>query len=94
MPVGARACVVAPGTAGCIGRSGLAVGQGRQRLAARIRIVCIHVVELHIHVSHYQRTSSRVPKSGRSLSAIASRARKIRERTVPIGQFITAAISS
>ena len=35
-----------------------------------------------------------VPNSGRSSAAIASRARKIRERTVPIGQFITLAISS
>jgi hypothetical protein len=34
------------------------------------------------------------PKSGRSSAAIASRALNIRERTVPIGQFITLAISS
>ena len=32
--------------------------------------------------------------SGRSFSSIASRARKMRERTVPIGQFIFSAISS
>ena len=37
---------------------------------------------------------SRVSSSGRSLAAIASRARKIRDRTVPIGQFINSAISS
>ncbi len=32
--------------------------------------------------------------SGLTLAEIASRARKIRERTVPIGQFMTSAISS
>ena len=44
-------------------------------------------------VHHHLRSLS-VPSSGRSSAAIASRARKIRERTVPIGQFITLAISS
>ena len=34
------------------------------------------------------------PTSGRILSSIASRARKIRDRTVPTGQSIAAAISS
>jgi hypothetical protein len=35
-----------------------------------------------------------VPSSGRNSAAIDSRARKMRDRTVPIGQFITFAISS
>ena len=42
----------------------------------------------------YQRSPSRVSSSGRSRAAMASRALKIRERTVPIGQFISSAISS
>ena len=42
----------------------------------------------------HQRSPSRVSSSGRSRVAIASRARKIRDRTVPIGQFISSAISS
>jgi hypothetical protein len=59
----------------------------------------LDVVELTVHqarnvlVHHHLRFSS-VPSCGRSSAAIASRARKIRERTVPIGQFITDAISS
>jgi len=44
-------------------------------------------------VHHHLRSLS-VPSSGRNSAAIASRARKIRERTVPTGQFITLAISS
>ena len=44
--------------------------------------------------AHHHLRSFSVPSSGRSSAAIASRARKIRERTVPIGQFITLAISS
>lgn len=44
----------------------------------------------HIHHLFF----SLVPNSGRKFSAIASRARKMRERTVPIGQPITSAISS
>jgi hypothetical protein len=38
--------------------------------------------------------SLRVSSSGRSFSAIASRARKILDRTVPIGQFMIVAMSS
>lgn len=45
---------------------------------------------LHIH----QRLSGAVSSKGRNLPATASRARKMRERTVPIGQFMTPAISS
>src|SRR5439155_24205122 len=44
--------------------------------------------------THYHLRSLSVPSSGRSSAAIASRARKSRERTVPIGQFIKLAISS
>ena len=42
----------------------------------------------------HQRRSGAISSSGRSLAATASRARKMRERTVPIGQSIMAAISS
>ena len=38
--------------------------------------------------------SPELPARGRRRSAMLSRARKMRERTVPIGQFITVAISS
>lgn len=42
----------------------------------------------------YQRLSGAVSSKGRNLLATASRARKMRERTVPIGQFMISAISS
>ncbi len=42
----------------------------------------------------YHRLPSAVPSKGRNFSAIASRARNIRERTVPIGHSIASAISS
>lgn len=42
----------------------------------------------------YQRLSGAVSSNGRSFAATASRARKIRERTVPIGHFMISAISS
>jgi hypothetical protein len=42
----------------------------------------------------YHRRSAAVSSRGRNFSATASRARKIRERTVPIGQLIASAISS
>jgi hypothetical protein len=35
-----------------------------------------------------------VPSIGRNFAAMASRARKILDRTVPMGQFISSAISS
>lgn len=47
-------------------------------------------VALHGH----QRRSGAVSSNGRNLSATASRARKMRERTVPIGQSMMPAISS
>ena len=42
----------------------------------------------------YHLLSLLVPKSGRSRSAIVSRARKILDRTVPMGQFMMVAMSS
>lgn len=42
----------------------------------------------------YHLRSTEVSSNGRNFSATASRARKMRERTVPIGQLITTAISS
>lgn len=42
----------------------------------------------------YQRLSEAVSSKGRSFPATASRARKIRERTVPMGQSMMPAISS
>ena len=46
------------------------------------------------HDAPYQRLSGAVSSRGRRRPAIASRARKIRERTVPIGHCIILAISS
>lgn len=45
-------------------------------------------------VRAHQRRSGAMSSRGRSLAATASRARKIRERTVPIGQSMMLAISS
>lgn len=42
----------------------------------------------------YHRRSGAVSRRGRSLAATASRARNMRERTVPMGQFMICAISS
>lgn len=42
----------------------------------------------------HQRRSGAISSSGRNLAATASRARKMRERTVPIGQSMMLAISS
>ena len=46
------------------------------------------------HFHHHQRRSGAVSSKGRSFAATASRALKIRERTVPMGQFMICAISS
>ncbi len=97
MPIRPRPGVVPPCTASMIGLARLAIGQRRQCLSllnSISRIVTFHVFTLHCPVPIHQRSPSRVPSSGRNRSAIASRARKIRERTVPIGQFITLLISS
>src|SRR6185369_1053653 len=48
----------------------------------------------HLLIHIYHRRSGAVSSKGRSLAATASRARKMRERTVPIGQSMMAAISS
>lgn len=45
-------------------------------------------------IHFYQRRSGAISSKGRSFAATASRALKIRERTVPIGQFMLSAISS
>ena len=68
-------------------------------LEARADGVQLRRVDVAIHqarnvLAHYHLRLSSVPSIGRNSAAIDSRARKIRERTVPIGQFITAAISS
>lgn len=42
----------------------------------------------------YHRRSGAVSRRGRNLAATASRARNMRERTVPMGQFMICAISS
>ena len=47
----------------------------------------------NVLVHHHLRVAS-VPSNGRNSAAIDSRARKMRDRTVPMGQFITFAISS
>ncbi len=61
----------------------------------------LFVVDLEIAGPHYvlvvhgyHLLSLDVPSNGRNSEAIDSRARKMRERTVPIGQFIAAAMSS
>ena len=46
------------------------------------------------HSPAYQRLPDWLSSKGLTLAEIASRARKIRDRTVPIGQFMTSAISS
>ena len=61
----------------------LPVHAGRKIFAGVLVGLCL------VHVG-----SSRPDSSGRSFSSIASRARKMRERTVPIGQPIASAISS
>ena len=72
----------------------LSVDQQRNFLRCRRRRSAALGAESCLEVNHYHLRSLSVPKSGRNCSAIASRARKIRERTVPTGQFITLAISS
>ena len=68
----------------------LAVGQrGNQFLR------CASCPSHHLaHSPPHQRLPDWFSSRGLTFAEIASRARKIRERTVPIGQFITSAISS
>jgi len=62
--------------------------------------ICLILIHFPVHqrrnfLSHaHHLLSSLVPNNGRKLAAIASRALKILDLTVPIGQSITAAISS
>ncbi len=83
----------------------LPVGQGRQLFA--LHQICVHSVTRPISSSHCGRNQERPPKNlthhrlpdwfssnGRTRADIASRARKIRDRTVPMGHSIAVAISS
>jgi len=47
-----------------------------------------------IHLLTYQRLPDWLSSSGLTLAEMASRARNMRERTVPMGQSMTSAISS
>jgi len=73
----------------------------RERLALQMTIrKCGHLFPnrhrlIHfIHLLTYQRLPDWLSSSGLTLAEMASRARKIRERTVPMGQSMTSAISS
>lgn len=62
-----------------------------------VRLILVHLAvhqcrNFLFHIHHL--VPSLVPNNGRRLAAIASRALKILDLTVPIGQSITAAISS
>jgi len=105
MPVAAELGVPTPGRARrrrpC--RVEFTVGKRRQALFRRIVKTVYRHLKLQIYRqrlpntanrSNYHRSPSRVSSSGRSRAAIASRALKIRDRTVPMGQFISSAISS
>ena len=74
------------------GHAGLALQVGADGIQlGRVDLAVDQTRNLLVH--HHLRFSS-VPSSGRNSAAIDSRARKMRDRTVPIGQFITLAISS
>ena len=77
------------------------IDRPRERLALQMTIrKCGHLFPnchrlIHfIHLLTYQRLPDWLSSSGLTLAEMASRARKIRERTVPIGQSMTSAISS
>ncbi len=80
----------------------LAIDQGRQLLAMALvqalpggRLMVLRFVErVTGHTRLFSRVALPMSNSGRSSVSIASRARKIRERTVPIGHPIFCAISS
>ncbi|MNM65188.1 hypothetical protein D3C81_766170 [compost metagenome] len=80
----------------------LAVDQRRQLLAMAFvqalpggRLVVVRFVVRNAgHIRLFSRVALPMSNSGRSSVSIASRARKIRERTVPIGHPIFCAISS
>ena len=67
----------------------LAVCQGRYHF---LKFHLVHRITLPF--TFYQRLPDWFSSMGLTFADIASRARKILERTVPIGQFITSAISS
>jgi hypothetical protein len=102
----ARAQHVAHHVVDLPGRARLAFGADRfdrlrERLALQMTIrKCGHLFPnrhrlIHfIHLLTYQRLPDWLSSSGLTLAEMASRARKIRERTVPIGQSMTSAISS
>ncbi len=69
----------------------LAIGQGRNKF---LSLCLVHHITSPHPAGAYQRLPDWFSSMGLTLAEIASRARKIRERTVPIGQFITSAISS
>ena len=72
---------------------GIALQLVEQRVRFVIEQLAVHQCRnMFFHVYHLW--SLLVPSNGRKLVAIASRARKILDRTVPTGQFITVAISS
>ncbi|KAG1307141.1 hypothetical protein G6F63_016523 [Rhizopus arrhizus] len=84
----------------------LAVDQGRQLFAVALvqalpgrGLMVLRFVEriagqIAGHTRLFSRVALPMSNSGRSSVSIASRARKIRERTVPIGHPIFCAISS
>lgn len=65
----------------------------KKRVRLILEHLAVHQCRNFLFHSHHL-LSSVVPNNGRKLAAIASRALNIRDRTVPIGQSITAAISS
>lgn len=77
--------LVAPATAACLDFNDGLIAVYRANNGADSTHLLIHA---------YHRRSGAVSSKGRSLAATASRARKMRERTVPIGQSMIAAISS
>ncbi len=80
----------------------LAIDQGRQLFAVALvqalpggGLVVLRFVQGTVgHTRLFSRVALPMSSSGRSSVSIASRARKIRDRTVPIGHPIFCAISS
>jgi len=69
------------------------VGQRRDNFQVALRTGFGVQVGFHVRFTpHYRDSLS--PSSGRSSRSMASRARKIRDRTVPIGQSMVVAMSS
>ena len=96
----AHQVIGAPGTARVFFRAD-GVDGPRELLAMQMTVrQCGHLFTnrhrlIHfIHLLTYQRLPDWLSSKGLTLAEIASRARKIRDRTVPIGQLMTSAISS